>query len=218
MELTGEQRIAAPVDRTWVALNDPSTLKACIAGCETIEREEDNVFAVTMAVRIGPVNAKFKGKLRLENIQPPSSYTINFEGQGGVAGFGKGSADVTLSAQEGGTLLKYTARAQVGGKIAQIGSRLIDATARKMADDFFTAFNAQVAGQSQLAPDTAAEVPAEVSAQTATGHAATAGGAAQAGTGSTGQASPPAAKGALPRWLWIALAAAAAAAVAYFGR
>jgi len=111
MELTGQQIIAAPIDRTWVALNDPGTLKECIAGCESIEKTGDDEYAVVMAVRIGPVNAKFKGKLKLQNLQPPSSYTIAFEGQGGVAGFGKGSADVRLTPQGGNTTLDYTARA-----------------------------------------------------------------------------------------------------------
>ena len=129
MNLQGERIIPASVERTWAALNDPETLKACIAGCESIETTGENQFLATMAVRIGPVNAKFKGKLQLSDIVPMTSYKINFDGQGGVAGFGKGAADVTL-APEGtageATKLNYTANAQVGGKIAQIGSRLVD--------------------------------------------------------------------------------------------
>lgn len=148
MELTGQQLIPAPIDQTWAALNDPDTLKACINGCESIEKTGDNEYAVVMVVKIGPVNAKFKGKLMLSNLNPPESYSINFEGQGGVAGFGKGSADVKLTPQEGSTQLDYTAKAQIGGKIAQIGSRLVDAAARKIADEFFTAFNAQFGGGS----------------------------------------------------------------------
>lgn len=147
MNLQGERIIPASVERTWVALNDPQTLKACIAGCESIEPTGENQFLATMAVRIGPVNAKFKGKLQLSDIVPLQSYRINFDGQGGVAGFGKGTADVTL-APEGAagdaTKLNYTADAQVGGKIAQIGSRLVESAAAKIAADFFKAFEARM--------------------------------------------------------------------------
>ena len=124
MELTGQQLIGAPIDKTWVALNDPGVLKDCIAGCESIERTGDNEYAVAMAVRIGPVNAKFKGKLTLANIQPPNAYSIKFEGQGGVAGFGKGSADVKLSPQQASTLEALRARATIGEVFTHIGSRL----------------------------------------------------------------------------------------------
>ena len=120
MELTGQQVIAAPIDKTWVALNDPGVLKECIAGCESIDKTGDDEYTVVMSVRIGPVNAKFKGKLKLENLQPPTAYSLVFEGQGGVAGFGKGSADVKLTPQGTSTVLDYTARATVGGKIAQL--------------------------------------------------------------------------------------------------
>ena len=200
MELIGQQLIAAPIDRTWVALNDPGTLKECIAGCDSIDKVSDNEYTVSMAVRIGPVNAKFKGKLKLENLQPPTSYTIVFEGQGGVAGFGKGSADVKLTPQDGGTLLDYAARAQVGGKIAQIGSRLVDAAAKKMADDFFAAFNAKVAGAGPAAEPPATDGPAP-----AAGAAAAAAPAA-------------AAPGGVPTWVWIVGAAAAAIVVGFLSR
>ena len=119
-------------------------LKACIPGCDTLERSETGGFVATVALKIGPVSAKFKGKVELTNVNAPNSYTLNFDGQGGVAGFGKGSADVALLAENGGTKLSYNARAQVGGKMAQIGSRLIDATAGKLTEDFFNAFEAQV--------------------------------------------------------------------------
>lgn len=215
MELTGRQVIAAPIDRTWVALNDPGTLKECIAGCESIDKTGDDEYAVVMAVRIGPVNAKFKGKLKLQNLQPPSSYTIAFEGQGGVAGFGKGSADVRLTPQGGNTTLDYTARATVGGKIAQIGSRLVDSAAKKMADDFFTAFNARMGG---------AAVPAAAVEEPAGGVAAA---PAEPGQpGAPGEPAPvpaatppstvpapaprPSGPGGIPRWAWIAVAAAVA--------
>jgi carbon monoxide dehydrogenase subunit G len=152
MELNGERLIAAPIDKTWAALNDPEVLKGCIAGCESLERVGDDGFAALMAVRVGPVSAKFRGNLKLSDVKPPNSYTIHFDGQGGVAGHGKGSADVSLAAEGQQTRLSYVARAQVGGKLAQVGSRLIDAAAGKIADDFFTAFEAAVAPPEGAAP------------------------------------------------------------------
>ena len=140
MELLVERLIPASVDQTWAALNDPAVLKACITGCESVERTGDDAFTAVVALRIGPVSARFKGNLKMTNIVPPTGYTINFDGQGGVAGFGKGSADVALTPEAGQTRLKYNARATVGGKMAQIGSRLIDATAAKITEDFFKAF------------------------------------------------------------------------------
>lgn len=145
MELKGERVLPAPIETVWAGLNDPETLKACIAGCESLERTGDDVFQALVAVRVGPVSAKFKGNLKLTDVKPPNSYTIHFDGQGGVAGFGKGSADVQLTTEAGGTKLGYVARAQVGGKMAQVGSRLIDAAASKIAEDFFAAFEAKVA-------------------------------------------------------------------------
>ncbi len=154
MKLQGERTIPANVEQTWTALNDPQTLKACIKGCESIEVTGENQFLAVVAVRIGPVNAKFKGKLDLTDVVPMSSYRINFEGQGGIAGFGKGSADVKLSetvTSGPATLLAYEANAQVGGKIAQIGSRLVDSAASKIAADFFAAFEAHMAAISGVA-------------------------------------------------------------------
>ncbi|HEY4065552.1 MAG TPA: carbon monoxide dehydrogenase subunit G [Burkholderiaceae bacterium] len=145
MELQGERLIPATVPATWAALNDPEVLKACINGCESVERSGENAFSAVVALKVGPVSARFKGTLQMTNVQAPNGYTINFDGQGGVAGFGKGSADVALTAQgEAQTLLKYSARATVGGKMAQIGSRLIDATAAKITEDFFKAFEAHL--------------------------------------------------------------------------
>lgn len=144
MELTGERIIPATVEQTWAALNDPEVLKACIAGCESLERTGDNAFTALVAVKVGPVSARFKGNLQMTNVQPPTSYTINFDGQGGVAGFGKGSADVSLEPEGAQTRLKYAAKAQVGGKMAQVGSRLIDAAAGKITEDFFKAFEAHL--------------------------------------------------------------------------
>ena len=144
MDLQGERRIPASVEKTWTALNDPETLKACIAGCETLEQTGDNEYLAVLGLKIGPVNAKFKGKLQLTDIVPMTSYRINFEGQGGVAGFGKGHAQVRLSPDGEATLLNYDAQAQVGGKIAQIGSRLVASAAAKVSDGFFKAFETKV--------------------------------------------------------------------------
>jgi len=145
MEMKGEQLVPASQADTWAALNDPEILKVCVPGCESIERVTDNEYAVRMTARVGPVAAKFKGKLTLSDLKPPQSYRIAFEGQGGVAGFGKGGAQVQLAPEAEGTRLTYQVKASVGGKLAQIGSRLVDAAARKLADDFFAAFNEKVA-------------------------------------------------------------------------
>ena len=145
MELKGERRIPASVEKTWNALNDPETLKSCITGCESLEQTGDNEYLAVMGVKIGPVNAKFKGKLQLTDIVPMESYRINFEGQGGVAGFGKGNAEVRLTPDGEATMLNYDAKAQVGGKIAQIGSRLVSSAAAKISDGFFKAFEARMA-------------------------------------------------------------------------
>jgi len=152
MELQGERLIPASIDKTWAALNDPDTLKACIAGCESLERSGDDGFTALVAVKVGPVSARFKGNLKLTNVMAPNSYTINFDGQGGVAGFGKGSADVALTPEGAQTRLKYNARAQVGGKLAQVGSRLIDAAAAKISEDFFKAFEGHLQAQTVGAP------------------------------------------------------------------
>ena len=140
MEMTGTRTVPATVDATWAALNDPETLKACIPGCESLERTADNELRAAMTARVGPVSARFSGLIRLSDIVPASSYTIRFEGQGGAAGFANGEAHVALAPQDGGTRIDYTAKAQVGGKLAQIGSRLIDGAAAKIADDFFARF------------------------------------------------------------------------------
>ena len=146
MDMTGEQLIPLPQEQVWRGLNDPEVLKACIAGCESIEKVSDNEYRVAMVATVGPVKARFSGKLLLSDLNPPNSYSLSFEGSGGAAGFGKGSAQVSLKAEGPGTRLSYSARASVGGKLAQVGSRLIDGVARKMADDFFAAFNAKLAG------------------------------------------------------------------------
>ena len=166
MELNGERLIPAPVATTWAALNDPAVLKACIAGCESLERSGDDGFVAVVAMKIGPVSARFRGNLKMTNVQPPTGYTINFDGQGGVAGFGKGSADVALTPEGAATKLAYHARATVGGKMAQIGSRLIDAAAAKITEDFFKAFEAhvQASAPAESIAAAAASRPAAVAA------------------------------------------------------
>ena len=145
MELKGERLL--PVDRAtaWTALNDPERLKAAIPGCETMERTGDNEYRVEVVAALGPVRAKFRGKLRVEDIVAPESYRLRFEGEGGAAGFAKGGADVRLTEEGTSTRVSYSVAAQVGGKIAQIGNRLIDSAALKLADDFFAAFERQLA-------------------------------------------------------------------------
>lgn len=160
MELKGERLIPASVDATWAALNDPEVLKGCIAGCESMERTGDDAYQAVVAVKVGPVSARFKGNLKMTNIEPPTRYTINFDGQGGVAGFGKGSADVSLAPEGAGTKLSYAAQATVGGKMAQIGSRLIDAAAAKITDDFFAAFEAKLQAAAPAAAAAATPAPA----------------------------------------------------------
>jgi carbon monoxide dehydrogenase subunit G len=141
MEMTGEQLVPASQQDTWNALNDPAVLKECVPGCESIDPLGENQYQVLMVARVGPVSARFKGKLALTDIKPPNSYAMAFEGQGGAAGFAKGGAQVRLSQDGNHTVLAYDVKASVGGKLAQIGSRLVDAAAKKVADDFFKAFN-----------------------------------------------------------------------------
>jgi uncharacterized protein len=162
MDMTGERRIAAPRQAVWAALNDPAVLKPAIPGCETLERTSDTDMQATASVRIGPIAARFTGKVQLLDLDPPNSYRIEGEGQGGVAGFAKGGATVRLADDGDGTLLTYEVKAQVGGKIAQLGARLIDATAKQMADAFFTRFAEQVAGPSPAVAVEAAPAPANV--------------------------------------------------------
>jgi carbon monoxide dehydrogenase subunit G len=144
MEMTGEQIIPQPQDVTWKALNDTSVLKDCITGCESIEPAGDNEYQIVMTAKVGPVSAKFKGKMTLTDIVAPHSYRLTFEGQGGVAGFAKGEASVKLAPHDNGTQLTYAANAMIGGKLAQVGSRLIDGVAKKIAGEFFAKFNERV--------------------------------------------------------------------------
>jgi carbon monoxide dehydrogenase subunit G len=142
--MTGERLIPASQQDTWKALNDPEMLKACVPGCESIALVNENEYQVQMTARVGPVSAKFRGRLSLFDMKPPHSYSLAFEGQGGPAGFAKGAAQVKLSPQGEETKLAYEVKANVGGKLAQIGSRLVDAAAKKVADEFFTNFTARM--------------------------------------------------------------------------
>src|SRR3954453_5584905 len=144
MTMSGEQKLTAARDKVWAALIDPAVLKACIPGCETLDVTGENEFAAVATNKIGPVKARFKGKVRLTDIDPPNSYKISGEGDGGIAGFAKGGATVSLSDKDGGTLLSYNVEAQIGGKLAQLGQRLVNGAAKKLADDFFAKFAAAV--------------------------------------------------------------------------
>jgi carbon monoxide dehydrogenase subunit G len=146
MDMTGEERIAARREAVWKALNDVDILRQCIPGCESLEKVSDTDMAAKVKLQIGPVRAAFTGKVTLSDIDPPNGYRISGEGNGGVAGYAKGGAVVRLIEDGGGTLLKYEAKADVGGKLAQLGGRLIDSTAKKLAGDFFQKFGEIVGG------------------------------------------------------------------------
>jgi hypothetical protein len=168
MEMTGERRIPAPRQQVWEALNDPQVLQASIPGCESVDRVGDDQFQAKVALKLGPMSAKFGGKVKLENLNPPASYTISGEGNGGAMGFAKGGADVAL--EEVGpseTLLTYNVKAQVGGKMAQLGGRLIDSTAKQMADQFFNRFAAHLTPAPEPEPAMAEPDMAEPAAASA---------------------------------------------------
>lgn len=147
MDMNGSATINAPLDLVWKGLNDPDILRQCIPGCETLEKQSDTEMTATVVLKIGPVKAKFEGAVQLSNLNPPHSYTISGEGKGGMVGFAKGGADVSLAEQpDGTTLLTYSVKADVGGKIAQLGARLIDSTAKSLAEKFFATFGKKVTG------------------------------------------------------------------------
>ena len=147
MVMTGEVQLPASREVVWAKLNDADVLKACIPGCEELNKASDTEFQAIAVVKIGPVKARFKGKVNLTDLNPPNGYRISGDGEGGVAGFAKGGATVTLTEKDGGTLLTYNVEAQIGGKIAQLGQRLVVGAAKKVADDFFAKFAQAVAGQ-----------------------------------------------------------------------
>ncbi len=152
MDIEGEYRIPAAREAVWRALNDPQVLSRCIPGCECLESRSPSEFDARVAARIGPVKARFATRIELSDIDPPASYTISGEGQGGAAGFGRGSADVTLEeAGDGATVLRYQARLEVGGKLAQVGSRLLVGTTRKLAGEFFGRLSGLLGGVEEAA-------------------------------------------------------------------
>ena len=185
MDMQGSRPLAVTQQQAWDALNDPEVLKACIPGCESIEATGENAYALVNAIKVGPVAAKFRGAIQLADIQAPGSYTINFEGNGGVAGFGKGSAKVVLTPNDAGCELGYTVNATVGGKIAQVGQRLIDGVAKSMAESFFQRFDEEMQRRHP-----AAEAPA--------------------GEAAAGQAVVPArvpgGEAGVPAWVWVLVA------------
>jgi carbon monoxide dehydrogenase subunit G len=156
MNMTGAQRIAAPREKVFAALNDAEILRRSIPGCEAVEKTSDTDMNARVVVRVGPVKASFAGKVKLSDLDPPKGYTIKGEGSGGMAGFAKGGAHVDLDADGAATLLKYTVNAEVGGKIAQLGGRMIDGTAKKLADEFFQNFGAIVGAPAETPPASAA--------------------------------------------------------------
>lgn len=203
MDMEGNRALAVTQQQAWDALNDPEVLKTCIPGCDKVQPTGDNQYAVGVAVKIGPVSAKFNGKITLSEVVPPESYTITFDGSGGAAGFGKGVSQVRLTPQANGPgcLLEYKVQAQVGGKIAQLGQRLIDGVAKSMAEDFFKRFDAEmqrVHPEAYAARDAAAEAIAE----------------AAGGIGAVPAAAVSNPQGVtVPSWVWIAVAVAIAAIV-----
>ncbi|MFP6748886.1 MAG: carbon monoxide dehydrogenase subunit G [Alphaproteobacteria bacterium] len=188
MELTGEYRIAASRDRVWEALNDPEILKAAIPGCTALEAVGDDSFTATVTAKVGPVKAKFQGQVTLSDLDPPNGYTIQGEGKGGPAGFAKGGAKIRLEEDGDGTLLHYVVEANVGGKLAQIGSRLIDGTARKLSAEFFETF-AKLAAEPAAEPVAAA--PAAATAET------------PAPSPTVPEPVAEAKSGGLPMWVWL---------------
>lgn len=199
MEFSGEYRIPAARQKVWDALNDPAVLQQSIPGCESLEKVSDNELKATVRMKIGPVSARFAGKVTLSDIDPPNGYRISGEGQGGAAGFAKGGAVVKLADAGAETMLNYTADAQVGGKIAQIGARLIDGAAKKLADEFFGKFSEVVGGGASAAADGTEAVGA---ASSPIGGAVTGGGEVNA-TGSAARPATDSAERGFKHWLLI---------------
>lgn len=160
MDIQGEKILAAPRSQVWRALNEPAVLQRCLAGCDTFEADGENKFRVAMHASVGPVRARFAGKLQLLDLVPEQSYALAFEGSGGAAGFGKGSARVTLDDVAEGTRLRYTAQAQVGGRLSQVGGRLIDGVTSRMADEFFSRLVTDLASSAPAPAEVAVEATA----------------------------------------------------------
>ena len=206
MEMQGNRQLAIAQQQAWDALNDPAVLKACIPGCDKVEASGENQFTIGMSIKIGPVSAKFSGKITLSDIVAPQSYTISFEGQGGPAGFGKGHAGVQLTPNDRGTELSYSVQASVGGKIAQMGQRLIDGVAKSMAEDFFKRFDEHMQQKHPEAYAALAQADSAAAQGGASGQAA-ADKASSAGSGLMG----------VPTWVWVVGAAVLVVAVSQMG-
>jgi carbon monoxide dehydrogenase subunit G len=197
MQMNGTRQLNATADQTWQALNDPNMLKACIPGCDRFEAVTDTQYAMGVSIRIGPVSAKFSGTVTLDEVVPPTSYVIHFEAQGGVAGFGKGSSRVQLVPNDQGVELQYQVESQVGGKLAQVGQRLIDVAAKSLAEDFFKRFEAKLAERLQASGEVTTQSPdSAVSGQ--------------------GETKPQEGLMGIPRWAWYLAAALAAGLVIAF--
>ena len=218
MDLTGEYRIPAPREAVWQALNDPEILKQSIPGCEEIQKLSDTEMTAKVTARVGPVKASFSGKVTLSDLDPPNGYKISGEGTGGVAGFARGGAEVHLTPDESGagTILTYTATAAVGGKLAQIGQRLVDSAAKKMADDFFTNFTAYLTAKGAASAPAATSNPASAPdpAPEAPRAAPTANGAASASPNPS--ARPADIKTKTSPAIWIGVIAVAAAVLIWY--
>lgn len=218
MELNGDILIAAPREQVWAALNDPAVLARCIPGCEGMEATSDTERTARVAVKVGPVRARFTGHIRLQDVRPGEGCTLQFEGSGGAAGMAKGQSSVALTDEDGGTRLRYTTQASVGGKLGQVGGRMIDAAAKQMADQFFGAFQAELAptpaageqaGQpAAAAADAASEAAPDATLQTAAAAAAAPAPARSHPVASARAPAPaPAPVGEGVRVLWFALGA-----------
>ena len=201
--MQASRQLAVTQQQAWDALNDPAVLKVCIPGCDKVEASGENQYAIGMALKIGPVSAKFKGNIELSDIHPPESYKLSFEGQGGPAGFGKGSAAVVLTPNDTGCELAYSVQASVGGKVAQLGQRLIDGAAKSMAEDFFKRFDLEMQKQH----------PEAYAARDAAAASASADASAPAPTKSAPGDSTDIAG--VPRWIWM-LGASVILAVSYW--
>jgi carbon monoxide dehydrogenase subunit G len=213
MELEASRVLPAPREAVWTALNDPETLRRCIPGCESLDRGEDGTLSARMTAKVGPVSAKFAGTVALHDLVPPESYRLAFQGQGGAAGFAKGEAWVRLEAMpDGGTTMHYRSKASVGGKLAQVGARLVDASARKLADDFFERFAKEVSPATGAAGPAGAVPPS----QPAPLPAQAAGSAMPAGAATPATSATSAATAGRSRTAWIVAAIVAAALVAWW--
>lgn len=209
MEMQASRQLAVTQQQAWDALNDPAVLKVCIPGCDKVEATGENQYAIGMSLKIGPVSAKFKGNIELTDINPPASYKLSFEGQGGPAGFGKGSASVVLTPNDAGCELAYSVQASVGGKIAQLGQRLVDGAAKSMAEDFFKRFDLEMQTQHPEA------YAARDAASAAAAASAEASNSAMTKTAAKAEPVDSTAIAGVPRWIWM-LGASAILAVSYW--